>query len=70
MTIEDHLASGGFSSFARECLADIPSLGLRVHGFSLNTEACGMVGTQASLNHAGGLSVANLVAIMNFWAIA
>ena len=68
VTVEDHLVAGGFASFVRECLADTPTLGARVRGLSLSADVCGMVGTQAALNVAGGLSVANLVAVMNAWA--
>ena len=68
--VEDHLAAGGFASFVRESLADTPALGTRVRGLSLSAGVCGMVGAQAALNIAGGLSVANLVSIMNAWAAA
>jgi transketolase len=70
VTVEDHLAAGGFASFVRECLADTPALGARVRGLSLSADVCGMVGTQTALNFAGGLSVPNLIAVMNAWAAA
>jgi len=65
VTVEDHLAAGGFGSFVRECLADVPALAARVRGCSLNAQVCGMVGSQKKLNSVGGLSVENLVAVMN-----
>jgi len=68
VTLEEHLAAGGFSSFVRENLENTPALGARVRGLSLNAEVCGMVGTQPTLNIAGGLSARNLIATMNAWS--
>ena len=56
ITVEDHLAAGGFGSFVREIL---PKANIR--SVCLDPTVCGMVGTQAALNEAGGLSVDNLV---------
>ncbi|MEO5341573.1 MAG: hypothetical protein H7837_13835 [Magnetococcus sp. MYC-9] len=55
VTVEDHLADGGFGSWLRESLEEaIPLMG-RVRVRALHAEVCGRVGSQAFLNACGGL---------------
>lgn len=55
LTIEDHLADGGFGSWLMESLQSRPELRARLDSVSLSPEVCGMVGSQAVLNSLGGL---------------
>ncbi|WP_130471070.1 transketolase family protein [Candidatus Magnetaquicoccus inordinatus] len=55
VTVEDHLADGGFASWMREALAEQPELMLRHRGRSLSARVCGVVGSQSTLNAYGGL---------------
>lgn len=57
VTVEDHLADAGFGSWLRESLEAAPELMARVSVRSLASRVCGMVGTQNTLNVAGGLVV-------------
>lgn len=55
VTLEDHLQSGGFGSYVRECLEDEPVLQERVRCCALSENVCGLVADQATLNRRGGL---------------
>jgi transketolase len=57
VTVEDHLADGGFGSWLRESLEGLPQFMSRVSVRALNSRICGMVGKQSVLNEAGGLTV-------------
>lgn len=57
MTVEDHLADGGFGSWLRESLENTPQFMSRVSVRALNARVCGMVGKQSVLNEVGGLVV-------------
>jgi transketolase len=57
VTIEDHLADGGFGSWLRESLEGAPKLMSRVSVRALNSKVCGLVGTQNTLNELGGLTL-------------
>lgn len=54
-TLEDHLADGGFGSWLMESLACDPDLRARLDGVALDPAVCGLVGSQKTLNEAGGL---------------
>lgn len=57
VTVEDHLADCGFGSWMHESLmGDSSELVGRVSVRALDSKVCGMVGSQRTLNHAGGLS--------------
>jgi transketolase len=56
VTVEDHLMDGGMGSWMLESLTRRSELLTRVRSVSLSSEVCGMVGRQATLNAAGGLS--------------
>ena len=56
ITVEDHLVDAGFGSWLRESLQDAPNLMVRMSVRALDAGVCGMVGSQSSLNAAGGLS--------------
>jgi transketolase len=56
MTVEDHLADAGFGSWLRESLQDAPHLMVRLSVRALDAGVSGMVGSQGTLNTAGGLS--------------
>ena len=58
ISIEDHLAHGGFGSWLLEGLEVHDRAKLRILG--LETSICGEVGSQAYLNHQGGLTTRNL----------
>jgi len=58
VTVEDHLADGGFGSWLRESLESAPQLMSRITVRALNSKVCGMVGKQATLNAAGGITEA------------
>jgi transketolase len=53
---EEHLKSGGFGSFVRECLESRPELQVRVRCLSVDEEVCGMVGSQNYLRARGGMT--------------
>lgn len=54
-TVEDHLADCGFGSWMAESLMGQGSLAARLQVRALDPKVCGMVGSQAALNAAGGL---------------
>lgn len=56
ITLEDHLADGGFGSWLRESLESAPHLMSRVSVRALNSRICGMVGKQTTLNEEGGIT--------------
>lgn len=56
VTVEDHLADGGFGSWLRESLEAAPDVMSRVSVRALDAVVCGMVGGQETLNEAGGLA--------------
>jgi transketolase len=56
VTLEDHLADGGFGSWIMEALSITPELRSRVSHRALDVSVCGLVGSQASLNAQGGLA--------------
>ena len=59
ITVEDHLADGGFGSWLRESLESAPHLMSRVSVRALDSRVCGMVGKQTMLNEAGGITEAS-----------
>ncbi len=56
LTIEDHLIDGGFGSWLMEAVCIRSDLLGRIRIKGLDAKVCGMVGKQASLNTAGGLT--------------
>ena len=56
VTLEDHLADGGFGSWLRESLESAQHLMSRVLVRALDSKVCGMVGKQTTLNEAGGIT--------------
>lgn len=54
LTVEDHLIDGGFGSWLLESVVH-DGLADRIRIKALNSEVCGMVGSQAILNELGGL---------------
>ena len=56
VTLEDHLTDAGFGSWLLESMQQRPELGQRVSVTGLSPEVCGLVGSQTSLNSAGGLN--------------
>jgi transketolase len=58
VTVEDHLADGGFGSWLRESLESAPQMMSRITVRALNSKVCGMVGKQATLNAAGEITEA------------
>ena len=56
-TFEDHLRDGGFGSWLMEAVVDTPTLLTRLRTKALDPRVCGTVGSQATLNAWGGLSV-------------
>lgn len=62
MTVEDHLLDGGFGSWLLESAANRADLLPRIRNRALAAGVCGQVGSQATLNAAGGLSAENLCA--------
>lgn len=56
ITVEDHLADAGFGSWLSESLQDAPHLMVRLSVRALDAGVSGMVGSQSTLNAAGGLS--------------
>lgn len=57
MTVEDHLPDAGFGSWLLESLSGERELRSRVDSIALSAEVCGMVGSQAALHRAGGLTL-------------
>lgn len=57
VTIEDHLQDGGFGSWLLEAKAMYAALGCTVRTVALSPEVCGTVGSQATLNRLGGLTI-------------
>jgi transketolase len=60
ITVEDHLIDGGFGSWMTEALQ---SMGMRMplrSTLGLDASVCGVVGAQATLNAAGGLTLDRL----------
>lgn len=57
VTLEDHLIDGGFGSWLLESLIHTDYDLNRVQIKSLHPKVCGMVGSQATLNREGGISV-------------
>lgn len=55
ITVEDHLADGGFGSWMCEALGARTHLRQRVESIHLSADVCGMVGGQRVLNELGGL---------------
>jgi transketolase len=56
VTLEDHLTDGGFGSWMLESAMGHPDLLPRIRSIALDPAVCGMVGGQAALNRAGGLT--------------
>ena len=56
-SVEDHLIDGGFGSWLRESLAGGEPAAPRLRTLGLDSEVCGLVGTQETLNRIGGLHV-------------
>ena len=57
ITIEEHLADGGFGSWVLEALNSKGAINTRVKICALDRSVCGGVGSQASLNALGGLTI-------------
>ena len=56
VTLEDHLADGGFGSWMMEALTSTPELMPRLSPIALDPAVCATVGSQAWLNRLGGLT--------------
>ena len=54
-TFEDHLHDAGFGSWLMESVMSQPGLADRINIKALNSNVCGLVGTQKMLEGAGGL---------------
>ena len=54
-TVEDHLLDGGFGSWLLESCQEHPHLMARIKSIALNSDVCGMVGSQDRLNYLGGI---------------
>lgn len=61
ISVEDHLAAGGFGSYLREAVGAAPDVQARLRVIALDPIACGLVGGQDALNAAGGLTVRALL---------
>ena len=57
VTMEDHLADGGFGSWMFEALATTRGAAAKLNPIALAPYVCGTVGSQAMLNQLGGLAV-------------
>ena len=57
VTIEDHLIDGGFGSWLLEAKAMDKSIRCDLKTLALNDVACATVGSQATLNRIGGISI-------------
>lgn len=55
-TYEDHLTDGGFGTWLYEAVAGL-GLSPKLRSVALSSEVCGTVGSQATLNHLGGLEI-------------
>lgn len=55
LTLEDHLADGGFGSWLAESVAGTQAAA-RIRPIALSAEICDMVASQAALNRLGGLA--------------
>ncbi len=55
VTLEDHLADGGFGSWLYEAVAGTPAAA-KLRSIALSPEVCGLVGSQTRLNAIGGLT--------------
>jgi len=60
LTIEDHLADGGFGSWLAESLNGHDSFKGKHRTLGLDRKVCGLVGSQSALNIAGGISLARV----------
>jgi transketolase len=60
ISVEDHLAAGGFGSYLREALADT-AIQTRLKTVSLSANLLGLIGKQEYLNSEGGLDALRLV---------
>lgn len=60
VTVEDHLTDGGFGSWLLESVSIRPELLIKINIKSLDSNICGMVGKQSTLNEIGGLNQGNL----------
>ncbi len=56
LSVEDHLVDGGFGSWLSEICRQRADYGPRLECLALDPVVCGLVGTQHSLNMAGGLT--------------
>ena len=56
VTLEDHLADGGFGSWLFEAVSHEPGLAGRLRSLALDPRICGMVAGQETLNAEGGLT--------------
>jgi transketolase len=56
LTIEDHLQDGGFGSWLLEARAADDTLNCILRPIALNSEVCGTVGSQVTLNRLGGIT--------------
>jgi transketolase len=61
LTIEDHLVDGGFGSWMLESFLNNKALYSKIDIRGLNSEVCGMVGSQNTLNEAGGLNSEEII---------
>jgi transketolase len=55
ITVEDHLSDAGFGSWLLESVANDIGIRGRIRSISLGSNICGLVGSQKTLNAAGGL---------------
>lgn len=55
VTVEDHLQDAGFGSWLMEAACCKSGLVGKIHNRALDSRVCGMVGSQKTLNAAGGL---------------
>ncbi len=56
VTVEDHLMDAGFGSWLLEATSIDPNMSTRIKIKALDSNVCGMVGKQTTLNHEGGLN--------------
>jgi transketolase len=57
VTMEDHLADGGFGSWLYEAIAGSPDATVKLRSIALSAEVCDTVGGQVMLHELGGLTV-------------
>lgn len=60
LTVEDHLTDGGFGSWIAESLNECNCFMGKHRALGLDPKVCGLVGSQATLNITGGLSLARV----------